>query len=122
MNALMPVLSVGQMVRRLTIPFGRGADILPLTLLAQGSATQSPVAAYDFREHRALFNQAPAPRYILTALRDLTVDTQVKIDYTAQPGGPAQPPLSLLTSAGTLAGTSFVLDLGVNEGPDARLT
>jgi len=122
MSALFPAVSVDQMARRLTVPFGRGADTLPLTLLSQANATQSPVVDYDFQEHRALFNQEPAPRYILTALRDLPVDTQVTIDYTAQPGGPAQSPRELTVPAGTLAGTSFALDLDPNEGPGARLT
>lgn len=122
MNALTPVVAASQMARRLTTPFGRGADTLPLTLLAQASATETPVVDYDFLEHQALYNQAPAPRYILVTQRDIVVDTQVTIAYVAQPGGLAQPPLQLLVPAGTLAGTSFALDLGANEGPAARLT
>ncbi|MCB0175084.1 MAG: LamG domain-containing protein [Anaerolineae bacterium] len=118
----MPVLSVGHMARRLTTPFARGADTLPLTLVTQGSPTQALIAAYDFLEHRARFGPPPAPRYILTAWRDLSVDTQVTIDYTAEPNGPPQPPLTLTLPAGTLAGASLVLDLGAHEGPEARLT
>lgn len=114
MNALTPVVAASQMARRLTTPFGRGADTLPLTLLAQASATETPVVDYDFLEHQALYNQAPAPRYILVTQRDIVVDTQVTIAYVAQPGGLAQPPLQLLVPAGTLAGTSFALDLGAN--------
>ena len=121
MNAL-PLAALTQMTRRLTTPFGRGADTLALALVADGSATQSRVADYDFAEHRALYGQLPAPRYLLTLQRDLAVTTTVRIDYVARPGAPAQPPVTLTIAAGTLAGTSFLLALGANEGPTARLT
>lgn len=121
MSTSMPLLAVSQMARRLTTPFGRGAGALPLVLVG-GSTTQTSVAAYDFLEQRALYNQMPAPRYILTLRRDLPVETQVHIDYSAQPGGPPQPPVLLTVPAGALAGASFALDLGSNEGPAARLT
>ena len=87
MSAYLTLPAVTQMTHRLTAPFGRGADTLPLTLRATGSAIQSPVAAYDFGEHQALYNQPPAPRYLLTLLQDLAVDTQVQVDYVARPGG-----------------------------------
>ncbi|MCB0186765.1 MAG: LamG domain-containing protein, partial [Caldilineaceae bacterium] len=99
-----------------------GADSLPIALVAGGSATQTQVAAYDFLEHRAIYDDLTTPRYILSVQQDLPVTTTVQIAYVAQLGGPAQAPLLLTIPAATLAGTSYLLDLGVNEGPAARLT
>ncbi len=122
MSTFQPLAAVTQMTQRLTTPFRRGADTLPVTLVAGGSATQSIVAPYDFLEHRALYNALPAPRYILILQRDLPVTTTVQIDYVAHLGGPPQPPIRLTIPAASMAGTSLVLDLGVNEGAATRLT
>lgn len=122
MSTFLPLAAVTQMTHRLTVPFGRGADTLPVALVAGGSATQTAVAAYNFLEHRALYNDLPTPRYILTLQRDLTTTTTVQIDYVATVGGIGQPPLTLTIPIGTLAGTSFAIDLGSNEGHAARLT
>jgi len=122
MISSLPLQSVTQMARRLTTPFGRGADTLQLALLPQGSGTTAAFAGYDFAEHRALFDRPAEPRYVVAALTDVASDTVVTIDYTATPGGPAQPPIELVVPAGTLAGASFLVDLGAHEGEGARLT
>ena len=110
------------MAAQVTAPFSRGADMLPLRVLAQASATQASIAAYDFREHMARFNHVPEPRYVLIALRDILVDTQLTISYSVQPATPVPAPLTLTIHAGTLAGSSLLLDLGSHEGSTTRLT
>ena len=117
----MTTLAARHMARRLTVPFARGADTLALTLSAV-SDTQAAVAPYDFAEHQALYDQPPEPRYVLLARRDIPSLTQVTVEYEVlNPMGPTSGSVRLNVPAGTLAGSSFTLDLGVNEGSDTRL-
>jgi hypothetical protein len=82
----MTALAAQTMAARLTLPFARGADTATLTLTGS-TATGASVAAYDFREHNALFGLAPEPRYVLLAMTDAPVRTSVTVDYVVP--GPA---------------------------------
>jgi YVTN family beta-propeller protein len=117
-------LAVQRMARLLPPPFERGADNLRLDLTPV-SAAQALVPAYDFSDHLARFNRPPQPRYLLVAIEDVAAETTALLDYQVlQPGG--APPVAgvsqpLVVPAGSLAGSSFVIDLAPNEGPDTRL-
>jgi YVTN family beta-propeller protein len=110
------------MAGRLTVPFARGSDTLPL-VLAAGTAAQATVTPYDFAEHAAQFGRPPDPRYVVAARRDLPVPFRLTVAYEVRP--PAAPPTLgtaiLDVPAGELAGASFMLDLGAHEGPRTRL-
>ncbi len=97
------------MARRLTEPFARGADTLELRLTAnpdpRTAAATAPIAAYDFSEHFARFDDVPDPRYVLVCARDVELATTVTIAWA---GGSA----AVTVQAGTLAGTSVAIDLG----------
>ena len=110
--------AVRSMSQRLTLPFARGADTLALALQGVDQTTAN-LKAYDFANHLALFNRDPDPRYILIAARDLAVETLVTVQFSL----PGQPPgsVSLTVPAGTLAGTSFPLDLGAVNTVEALL-
>src|SRR5258708_19621818 len=108
------------MAQRLTVPFARGASTLELTLVAGGDAAQAQIASYDFSEYQALFNQSPNPRYILRALQDIVVATQITVDYMGS--SPATTGSATVTvPAGTLAGTSLALDLNGHTQAATRL-
>lgn len=118
----MTLPAVQAMARRLTTPFARGASTLALSLLAGADPTQAQVAPYDFSEYKALFDEDPNPRYVLTALQDIPVLTQISVDYTGgSPPPPGSPPPGINVPAGTLAGTSFALDLYGSEDPGIRI-
>lgn len=102
----------------LTEPFRRGADTAVLTLTT-GAAGTADVAGYDFTEHVARFGGDPDPRYVVTALADVAADTRVRIGYGTG-GGPTQT-VEIAVAAGTVAGTSFVIRLGADEGSAVRL-
>jgi YVTN family beta-propeller protein len=119
----MTALAAQTMAARLTLPFARGADTATLTLTGS-TATGASVAAYDFREHNALFGLAPEPRYVLLAMTDAPVRTSVTVDYVVPgPAGTVVPrttqPLEI--PEGTPAGTTFLLDLAADEGPSTVL-
>lgn len=99
-----PPIAASRMGRRLTTPFERGADTLPLRLSLLGSS-QATVDDYDFTDHVARFDVLPEPRYVLATTRDIDVDTTVRLDYE-EPAGFT----TVSVPAGTVAGTSFVLD------------
>lgn len=95
-----PRLAAADMAARLTAPFARGADRLPLVVV--GTA----VAPYDFQLHTAQFGVAPRPLYILQARHDVPAGTTVTFGVR---GGPA---LSLPLPDGLTAGTSVPLPDG----------
>ncbi|MFD5887264.1 hypothetical protein ACFWHQ_15000 [Streptomyces sp. NPDC060334] len=95
-----PRLAVADMAARLTAPFARGADRLPLVV--RGTA----VDPYDFRLHTARFGVAPRPLYILQARKDVPAGTTVTFGVR---GGPA---LSLPLPDGLTADTSVPLPDG----------
>lgn len=102
--------AVTSMARRLTTPFARGADTLPLKLsLGDRLAT---VDSYDFAEHIAAFGRLPEPRYALATTRDLDVATTVTVTFEDSGADPLL--MRTAVPAGTLAGQSFVLDLPVS--------
>lgn len=121
----MSALAATAMAARLTAPFGRGADNLALALDPTDKAETAAVAAYDFNRHRALYDADPAPRYVVTALAELTAEVTLTIGYEVRPGPDAAPiarTATLKVPAGTIAGTSVPLDLGADEGSGVRLT
>ena len=118
----MTTLAAGRMAGRLTVPFARGADILPLALAA-GTPSRATVAAYDFADHVARFGRPPDPRYVVAALRDVPAPVRLTVAYEVlNPGGPATVGTATLdVPGGMLAGSSLALDLGTHEGPRTRL-
>ncbi|MFJ3772001.1 LamG-like jellyroll fold domain-containing protein [Streptomyces sp. NPDC090075] len=102
-----PVLAATTMARRLTTPFARGADVLDLRLLPFNSS-QAAVESYDFADHEARFGVPPEPRYVLATTRDIDVDITVTITYE-EPGARAVD-TSVTVPAGTVTGTSFLLE------------
>nr|WSY50636.1 hypothetical protein OG999_11270 [Streptomyces sp. NBC_00886] len=102
-----PVLAATTMARRLTTPFARGADTLDLRLLPFGSS-QAAVESYDFANHEARFGVSPEPRYVLATTRDIDVDITVTITYQ-EPGARAMD-WPVTVPAGTVTGTSFLLE------------
>jgi len=100
-------LAARRMAGRLTTPFDRGADTLELRLL-QFTSARAAVADYDFTDHAARFDAAPEPRYVLATTRDIDVDTTVTVSYQEPGADPVR--LQLEVAAGTVAGTSFVLE------------
>ena len=112
-----PVLAATRMARRLTTPFARGADTLDLRLSLL-SSSEALVEAYDFADHLARFGTAPEPSYVLTAARDLAADVTVGVRYQQAGADPVDlPPVPV--PAGTLAGTSILLDVPVS--PTVRI-
>ncbi|MFJ5302586.1 LamG-like jellyroll fold domain-containing protein [Streptomyces sp. NPDC088350] len=111
-----PVLAVTTMARRLTTPFARGADTLALRLRLSTSS-QAAVESYDFADHEARFGVPPEPRYVLATTRDIDVDTTVTITY--QEPGARSVDRQLTVPAGTVTGTSFLLEQP--STPTARL-
>lgn len=95
-----PRLAAADMAARLTAPFARGADRLPLVV--RGTV----VAPYDFQLHTAQFGVVPRPLYILQARKDVPAGTTVTFGVR---GGPA---LSLPLPDGLTEGTSVPLPDG----------
>jgi concanavalin A-like lectin/glucanase superfamily protein len=102
-------LAVVRMGRRLTTPFGRGADTLALRLTPGVDSSTAEVQAYDFLDHQARFDRAAEPAYVVRATRDITVETRVAATYT----GTSQPAV-VVFPAGSPAGTSRALPVPVS--------
>jgi YVTN family beta-propeller protein len=110
-----------RMADRLTLPFRRGADRLPLTLLpVPANPARVTVAPYDFARHTAEFGAVPVPRYLLSTMDDLTRPVTVTVAYRT--GAGAARTRTVTFPAGTLAGASVLLDLGADDVPATRLT
>ena len=116
----MTAVAPQRMASHLTVPFARGADILGLAFAAGATPLQGAFAAYDFLEHRARFDHVPDPRYVVTALEDVPLATRLTVGYVPSQAG-APKTASVDVPAKTIAGTSFLVSLGADEGPDARL-
>lgn len=113
--------TVDRMATRLTLPFQRGADRLPLQLLVADTGPQrAGIVPYDFSEHFARFEAVADPRYLLTARYD--VREAVTLSFTCTDAAGGTHTVAATVPAGTLAGTSVLLDLGGLEGPGTRLT
>lgn len=110
------------MTARLTLPFGRGADVLPLTVAAGGGVGQILVAGYDFAEHEARFGTPPDPAYVLTATGDIAAGTALTATF-ADPsfgGGTAVVPVPV--PDGTAAGDAFAVALPAGASGSTRLS
>jgi len=110
-------LAATRMARRLTVPFQRGADTLDLRLV-RATSSQATIEEYAFADHIARFDAQPQPRYVLATTRDITAGISVTISYQ-EPGEPSVD-TRMDVPAGTVAGTSFLLDQPVSA--TARLT
>jgi DNA-binding beta-propeller fold protein YncE len=110
------------MARRLTTPFERGSDSVILSL-STTNPTTATAAAYDFREHQAKFNHIPDPRYLLVARLDIPVSTTVTVEYQFPgTGGVITSGTTVqVVETGVLAGSSFLINLQANEGPETRI-
>ncbi|MFE5720443.1 LamG-like jellyroll fold domain-containing protein [Streptomyces erythrochromogenes] len=112
-----PAGSLGRMTGDLTVPFGRGADTLALTLLPSAAAGAGPgdtlVADYGFAEHRARFDAGPEPAYAATAVTDVVRATTLTVGYEVPlPDGTVRSGTATVTvQAGTVAGSSFGIAL-----------
>ncbi|MEU8761569.1 hypothetical protein [Streptomyces sp. NPDC048659] len=95
-----PRLAAADMADRLTAPFARGADRLPLDI--RGTA----VTPYDFRVHTDRFGVVPRPLYVLQARRDVPAGTTVTF------GVRGAAPLALPLPDGLAAGASVPLPDG----------
>jgi hypothetical protein len=109
-----------RMAARLTVPFAPGADAQEVTFAAGATSLSATFAPYDFSEHRARFDRTPGPRYVITAAADVPAATRLTVTYTP-PGGGAAKTTTIDVPGGTLTGASFLVALGADEGPDARL-
>jgi YVTN family beta-propeller protein len=112
--------AVDRMAASLAVPFHRGADRLGLEFQPGGTGAIASLDAYNFSEHQARFGVTPDPRYVITALRNITVPTRLTVTYVVG-SDPAQRTATVEVPAGTLADMSFLLDLGAQDGPAARL-
>jgi len=101
------MIAATRMAGRLTLPFARGADSLDLSLTLF-SSSQATVVSYDFGDHQARFGVPPEPRYVLASTRDIAVDTTVSLLY--EEPGEDQQQIDVTFPAGTVAGTSLLLD------------
>ncbi|MEV7280382.1 hypothetical protein [Streptomyces sp. NPDC093111] len=95
-----PRLAAADMAARLTVPFARGADRLPLVV--RGTA----VDPYDFQLHTAQFGVTPRPLHILQARQDIPTGTTVTLGVRGAPALPVPLP------DGLTAGTSVALPDG----------
>ena len=117
------MISVDRMSDLLTDPFQRGTARLALTLSPGNTAASARVEPYDFAEHLARFEAEPDPRYVVTALEDVTTATTLTFDYDvpAADGSPITGTADCPIPAGTLAGMSVLVPLGRDQGPAVRL-
>lgn len=93
--------------------------MLTLSLVAGSDSNQAQVNAYTFSEYTALYGGLPAPAYILVTLRDISVPTQVTVDYIRK-SNRATASVTLVVPPGTLAGTSFADWHRVSDSTSAR--
>jgi hypothetical protein len=91
---------------RLTLPYRRGAEHLPLSL-GPDAAGVTPVLPYDFREYRARWGENPsAPLYVVRPLVATGAD-DVTLTLQFTDGAPGS--TSVTIPAGTRAGAGFAV-------------
>ena len=69
------------MVRRLTLPFTRGSDLLPLAAMAGATPDRISIAAYDFAEHEARFGRTPDVSYVVRVTAGISNATAVEATF-----------------------------------------
>lgn len=79
--ALLSSPAYAAMAARLTVPFARGADTLPLLLQAGASPELATVAPYDFGEHLARFDHDPEVSYLLRSRTWLPGGTTLTVSF-----------------------------------------
>ncbi|MFB4296708.1 LamG-like jellyroll fold domain-containing protein [Actinomadura sp. NTSP31] len=109
-----PAFAATRMARRLTTPFGRGADTLDLALAPGADPSKAVVAPYDYTDHQAAFGRTPEPAHVLAVTADVPAGLQVEAAFTQQGGPPGKAKAAF--PAGAPAGTSVVLGVPASAG------
>src|SRR5262245_22231664 len=105
------------LTNRLTLPYQRGAEFLPIPLGADTNGTTA-VGPYDFAEYRARWGQGPsAPAYVITPRTDVLGD-DLSLTFTWNDGSTT----TLTVPHGTRAGTGFCIPLPAAANATLRLT
>jgi hypothetical protein len=118
----MSVLSAQAMSGLLTLPYGRGAELMEIPIGADaGGFTNVP--AYDFKEYKARYqSDPPQPKYILIPRKNLDNDEmEVELQFTS-----VDPPVRTVTArvkipARTRLGDSFVVPVSAVVDATFRL-
>ena len=93
---------------RLTLPYQRGAEFLPIPLGNDTGGT-TPVELYDFAQYRARWGQDPvAPAYIITPRKDVSTDD---LTVTLAIIGSGAGTTTLTVPRNTRAGAGFCVPL-----------
>lgn len=109
--------ALATLTSRLTLPYHRGAEFLPIPLGADTNGTTA-VEPYDFAEYRARWGQGPdAPAYVITSRKDVSGD-DLSLEFTWNSGGPT----TLTVPRGTRAGTGFCVPMPTSTNATLRLT
>lgn len=102
-----------------TLPYQRGAEMLPLPIGADNAGTTA-IGAYDFSEYLARYDDNPPPAaYVIAPLATLGPDDTTLTFSYMQGGGNAT--TSLTIPGGTAAGRSFAVPFAVPVDNTARL-
>src|SRR6266436_387410 len=102
---------------RLTLPYQRGAELLPIPLGADTNGTTA-VGFYDFADYRARWGQGPsAPTYVITPRTDVSGD-DLSLKFFWNGGSTT----TLTVPRGTRAGTGFCIPLPPGADATLRLT
>jgi hypothetical protein len=77
--------AVATMARRLTTPFGRGADLVVMTLLEGATTDRIVVAGYDdaLAEHLARFDRPAVATYTVEAIADVPAGTTLQVGWSS---------------------------------------
>jgi hypothetical protein len=108
--------ALATLTSRLTLPYRRGAEFLPIPLGAD-FAGATAFLSYDFAEYRARWGQDPAgPAYVIAPRQDISLD-DLTLTFTYDWNGAKT--TTLTVPHGTRAGTGFAIPLA--PGADATL-
>ena len=123
MTSVVTPPAVEAMVRRLTLPFTRGSDLLPLAATAGASSDRISIAAYDFAGHEARFGRAPDVSYVVRVTAAISNATALEATFTdpAFGGGTgtATVPVAIPDSAGI--GDTFAVPSPAGASAQTRL-
>src|SRR5258708_7602936 len=116
--------AVEAMGRRLTLPFTRGCDLLPLAATAGATPDRISIAAYDFAEHEARFGRAPDVSYVVRVTAGIGAATALEAIFTDPAfgggAGTATVPVAIPDSAGI--GDAFAVPNPEGASAQTRLT
>jgi hypothetical protein len=105
----MSVLSAQEMSGLLTLPYGRGAELMEIPIGADAAGFTN-IPAYDFKEYRARYqSDPPQPKYVLFPRTNIGGDEmEIEVEFSSV-GPPATTVVRI--PARTLAEISFVVPL-----------